>query len=103
MLMAIDAKQAIKDVEASYNALVHLLESIERFLSRLGIYTKIPPSTAMAQILVKIIVELLSTLGLVMKQMKQKRTSESIVFADGSFRFDSTRQSEIRKQTFWRK
>ncbi|KAH9961924.1 hypothetical protein BC827DRAFT_1200333 [Russula dissimulans] len=94
---------AIKDVEASYNALVHLLESIERFLSRLGIYTKIPPSTAMAQILVKIIVELLSTLGLVMKQMKQKRTMKFVnkLFGENEIetalqRLDRLTQDEAR-------
>ena len=71
--------QAVKDIEASYDALIYLLESIERFLDRLGIYTKIPPTTAMVKVLVKIIVELLSTLGLVTKQMKQKWTSEFVV------------------------
>jgi hypothetical protein len=69
--------QAVKDVGASYDALVDLLESIERFLSRLDIYTKISPTAAMAEIMVKIIVELLSTLALVTKQVKQKRPSKS--------------------------
>jgi hypothetical protein len=69
--------QAVKDVSASYDALVDLLESIEHFLSRLDIYTKISPTAAMAGIIVKIMVELLSTLSLVTKQVKQKRTSES--------------------------
>ncbi|KAI9463784.1 hypothetical protein F5148DRAFT_1376995 [Russula earlei] len=64
---------AIKDMDAGYKALADLLESIEHFLNRLDIYTRIPPTAAMAEILVKIIVELLSTLGLVTKQMKQKR------------------------------
>ena len=57
--------------------LVDLFESIEHFLKRLDIYTKIPPTPAMAEILVKIIVELLSTLGVVTRQMTQKRRSES--------------------------
>jgi hypothetical protein len=56
--------------------LADLLESIEHFLMRLDIYTKIPPTPAMAEILVKIMVELLSTLGLVTKQIKQKRPSK---------------------------
>jgi hypothetical protein len=42
--------QAVKDVGASYDALVDLLESIERFLNRLDIYTKISPTAAMAEI-----------------------------------------------------
>jgi hypothetical protein len=69
--------QAVKDVGASYDALVDLLESIELFLVRLDIYTRISPTAAMAGIIVKIMVELLSTLALVTKQVKQKRTSES--------------------------
>jgi hypothetical protein len=69
--------QAVKDVGASYDALVDLLECIERFLNRLDIYTKISPTAAMAEIIVKIMVELLSTLALVTKQVKQKQPSES--------------------------
>jgi hypothetical protein len=69
--------QAVKDVGASYDALVDLLESIERFLNRLDIYTKISPTAAMAEMIVKIMVELLSTLALATKQVKQKRPSES--------------------------
>jgi hypothetical protein len=69
--------QAVKDVSASYDALVDLLESIERFLCRLDIYTKISPTVAMAEMIVKIIVEILSTLALVTKQVRQKRPSKS--------------------------
>jgi hypothetical protein len=54
-----------------------LLESVERFLSRLDIYTKISPTVAMAELIVKIIVEILSILALVTKQVKQKRPSKS--------------------------
>lgn len=59
----------------SYDALIELLESIERFLRRLDIYTKIPPSSALDEIVVKILVELLSTLGLATNEVKQGRTS----------------------------
>jgi hypothetical protein len=69
--------QAVNDVGASYDALVDLLESIERFISRLDVYTKISPTTAMAEMIVKIMVELLSTLALVTKQVRQKRPSKS--------------------------
>jgi hypothetical protein len=74
--------QAIEDVNASYDALVDLLESIEHFLSRLDIYIKLPPSAhtaAMGEIIVKIMVELLSTIALVTKQIKQKRPRESVL------------------------
>ncbi len=69
--------QAIKDVSASYDALVDLFESTENFLRRLDIYTKIPPTTAMTEIIVKILVELLSTLALATQQVKQGRLSVS--------------------------
>ena len=70
--------QAIKDVRDSYDALVELLESIEHFLYRLDIYTKITPTVAMTGMLVKILVELLSTLALATKQVRQGKPSESI-------------------------
>jgi hypothetical protein len=68
--------QATKDVSASHDALIDLLESIENFLNRLNIYTKIPPRPIMTEIIVKILVELLSTLAVATKQMKQGRPSE---------------------------
>jgi hypothetical protein len=70
--------QAIKDVSASYDALVDIIESIEHFLARLEIYAELPPTPAMAKIIVKIIVELLSTIALVTKQIKQSRPCECI-------------------------
>jgi hypothetical protein len=68
----------VKGVADGYDALVDLLESIEHFLRRLDIYTKIPPTDAMTEIIVKILVELLSTLALVTKQIQQGIPSESI-------------------------
>jgi len=66
-------------VTASYDAIVDLLESIEHFLMRLYIYTKIPPTPAMDEILVKIVVELISTLALATAELRQGRTSESFL------------------------
>ena len=71
--------QAAKGVMDSYDALVDLLESIEHFLSRLDIYTQIPPSPAMDEMVVKIMVELISTLAVATKELKQGRTSQSIL------------------------
>ena len=70
-------EQAVKDVSASYDALVDLFESIERFLKRLDIYTKIELTTPMIGILVKIMSEILSALALATKQVKRGRLSES--------------------------
>jgi hypothetical protein len=71
--------QAAKGVIDSYDALVDLLESVENFLSRLDIYTQIPPSPAMDEMVVKIMVELISTLAVATKELKQGRTSELIL------------------------
>jgi len=69
--------QAAKGMNASYDALVDLLESIEHFLMRLDIYTHIPHTPALDEMVVKIIVELLSTLALATKELKQGRTGKS--------------------------
>jgi len=63
-------------MRASYDALVDLFASFENFLSRLSIYAGIPPTAAVTSVLVKIIVELISTLALATKQVKQGRFSE---------------------------
>ncbi|KAF8467014.1 hypothetical protein DFH94DRAFT_300246 [Russula ochroleuca] len=67
---------AIKDISTSYDALVDLFESFESFLRRLDIYTKIPSTTAMTEIIVKILIELLSTISLAIQQAQQGRLSE---------------------------
>jgi hypothetical protein len=72
----IQVSQAFNGVSDDSDALVDLLESIEHFLRRLDIYTKIPPTPAMTEIVVKIMVELLSTLALATKQIKQGIPSE---------------------------
>ena len=69
--------QAVKDVSASYDALVELFEAIERFLSRLDIYTRIPLTPAITDVVIKILVEVLSTLTVATRQIKQGRLSES--------------------------
>ena len=77
--MTISTSQAVKDTSDSYDALVDLFASFENFLSRLDIYTGVPPTPALTNILVKIIVELLSTLALAIKQVRQGRFSGFIL------------------------
>ena len=81
--------QAIEDVRANYDGLIDLLESIEHVLSCLDIYIKFPPTdptAAMGDIIIKMMVELISTLALVTKQIKEKRSRESVL---GYWSFDS--------------
>jgi hypothetical protein len=56
----------------------------------------------MAEILVKIMVELLSTLGLATKQIMQKRPSESLLLSL-VYHLNEAPQSQICEETVWRK
>jgi len=71
--------QSAKGIISNCDALVDLLESIEHFLSQLNTYTRIPPTSAMNEIVVKILVELISTLALVTEELKQRRSSEPVL------------------------
>jgi hypothetical protein len=70
--------QAVKNADTSYDAIVDFLELIEHFINQLDTHTRVPSTGAMTEILVKIIVELISTLILVTKQIKQKRPSKCV-------------------------
>jgi hypothetical protein len=74
--------QAIQDISESHDALVDLLEAIENLLDRLHIYTKISPTTALDEIIIKVMVELLSTLALVTNQINQGQQSKFICFTN---------------------
>jgi len=74
-----EAYQTVKDVSTNYDALVDLLESIKHFINRLDVYTMVPATGAMAEIIVKIMADLISTLGLVTKQITQKRPSKCVL------------------------
>ena len=75
----IQVNQAARSVTSSWDPLVELLESIEHFLNRLEMYTRIPRTPAMDEMVVKIMVELLSTLALATRELKQGRSSEPIL------------------------
>ncbi|KAN0127892.1 hypothetical protein V8E53_007922, partial [Lactarius tabidus] len=64
---------AAKDVRASHDALVELFERIESFFKRLGVYTQISLTAEMAEVFVKIMVEVLSILSIATKEMSRKR------------------------------
>ena len=71
--------QAATGVSSSYDSLVDLFECLANFLKRLEIYTAVPVTPLMSDIIVKIMVELLSVLALATKQIKQGRLSEWMV------------------------
>ncbi len=62
----------------NYDAIVDLLELIKKILDRLDIYTELPPMVTTNEIVVQILIELLSTIALATKQVRQGRFSESI-------------------------
>lgn len=71
--------QTSKGIIASWDALVGLLESIGHFVGRLKIYTEIPLSSAMVEIIVQIMVELISILALGTEKFTRRRLSESVL------------------------
>ncbi len=68
--------QAATGVTSSYDALLELFECLASFLKRLEIYTTIPPTPILTEVIVKIMLELLSVLALASKQIKQGRFSK---------------------------
>ncbi|KAH9178014.1 hypothetical protein EDB89DRAFT_2239731 [Lactarius sanguifluus] len=68
--------QAVKDVRASQNTLVDLFGRMEYFFKRLEKYMDIRPTAAMTDIIVKIMVEVLSILGIMTKEIRQGRTKK---------------------------
>jgi hypothetical protein len=56
--------------------LLDIFERIEMFFRRLEMYTEVPLTTEMMDIIIQIVVEVLSILGIATKEIKQSRTSE---------------------------
>jgi len=57
---------------------MELFDRIGFFFRRLEIYTEVPPTTTMTEILVQIMVEALVIVGMATKEAKNGRLSESI-------------------------
>ena len=68
--------QAAKDLRASQETLLDAFERIEMFFQRLEMYTEVPLTAEMTDVIIKIMVEVLSVLGTATKEIKQSRTSE---------------------------
>lgn len=66
-------------MRAGYDALVDLLASFGNFLNILHIYAGALPPPTLTNVLVKIIIELISTLVLATKQVEQGRFSEFVL------------------------
>jgi len=86
-------------MESSDNAFVDVLESVERVFRHLDMYTQIPHSPALDEMVVKMVLELLSILELATKRLTQGRLSESILV---DLLPCSMQCSEIYKERLWR-
>jgi hypothetical protein len=53
-----------------------VFEHIEMFFWRFEMYTEVPPTTKMMDIITRIIVEILSILGIAAKEIRQRRIGE---------------------------
>jgi hypothetical protein len=72
----VSISQAAKDARASQDTLIDIFERIEMFFRRLEIYTEVPPTSEMMDIVVRIMAEVLSIVGIAMKEIKQGRISK---------------------------
>ncbi|KAH9009928.1 hypothetical protein EDB83DRAFT_2185807, partial [Lactarius deliciosus] len=94
---------AIKDVRTSQDALVDIFGRLEYFFKRLEQYIEVRPTAAMTDIIVKIMVEVLSILGIVTKEVGQGRTKAYLKklvgrkdVEDALQRLDALTQEEAR-------
>jgi len=90
--------QAANGVITSYDALAEMLESIEYFINRLRIYAEMSHSmAAVDEVVVRLMVELLSTLALVTRKLKNRRMRE---FFLANMLLYSARRSQAGKDFF---
>ncbi|KAI9429697.1 hypothetical protein H4582DRAFT_2134410, partial [Lactarius indigo] len=95
--------QAVKDVRATQSVVVDLFCRLEYFFKRLEKYIEVRPTAAMTDIIVKIMVEVLSILGIVTKEIGQGRTRKYLKklvgrkeVEDALQRLDALTQEEAR-------
>ncbi|KAH9956631.1 hypothetical protein BC827DRAFT_748423 [Russula dissimulans] len=92
-----------KDVAASRGVLIDLFERIQSFLSRLNIYSGIPPTMEMTTMLGRTMAEILTILALSTKEMHERRIKKfgkrlvgRTDLADALERLDKLTQEETR-------
>ena len=71
--------QAAKDVRASQDTLIDIFGRMENFFRRLEVYTEVTPTTEMINMIMKIMVEVVTILGIATKEIRQGRTSEFFI------------------------
>jgi hypothetical protein len=74
------ASQTARDVGADQDALVEMFERIETFFRRLEIYVEVAPNQEMMDTITTIMVEVLNIFAIATKELKQGRTSKSLLY-----------------------
>jgi hypothetical protein len=72
--------QTAKDARASQDALIDVFQRIEMFFRRLEIYTEVPLTMEMTDIVIQIMAEVLSILGIATKEIKKSRMSKYLLY-----------------------
>ena len=83
--------------------LIDIFVRIESFFRRLESYTEVRPTAAMTDVIVNILIEILSILGIATKQIKQGRSSELTDIHNLYFRFTYFRkisEEAIREERY---
>ena len=72
--------QAAKDAQASQDILIDIFERIEMFFRRLEVYAELPSTMEIMNIIIQIMVEVLSVLGIATKEIRQGRMSKYLLY-----------------------
>jgi hypothetical protein len=70
--------QAAKDASTSQEKIIDIFNRIEHFFRRLEIYVALTPTAAMTDMIIEIMVEVLTILGIATKEVKRGPLSELI-------------------------
>ena len=68
--------QAVQGISVNQVALLDIFERMENVFRRFETYVKLPPTTEMTDMIVKVIAEVLLILSLVTKEINQGKLSE---------------------------
>jgi hypothetical protein len=74
---------------------------MKNFFMRLEKYIAVRPTPAMTEVIVQVMVEVISILGIATKEIKERRTSMPF-FVDISLEIDLSRR-EVCQEDFWNK
>ncbi|KAI0263285.1 hypothetical protein BC834DRAFT_844688 [Gloeopeniophorella convolvens] len=89
--------QTAKKVGESYDMLVGIFDSIGGFLARLGIYERAPLPAPIAEVVVKVVAEMLSIFALATKEIEQGRLKEHLTVAAQTYSNTAAIKGDVRQ------